>query len=135
MFQFDEFGYITPPEVHVLTLAEFERIFVFDSGRERLFRRLMDLIEDLKKLSSARFYLWVDGSFVTKKRVPRDIDIVVFFEETFLNVAFQYLIRVRRKFEPDLDIFFASPKTEKRWQEFFTSDRAGRLKGFIQFDF
>ena len=111
MFEFDEWGYITPPEPHDLTLEDFERIFVIDAERERLFRRLLDLVADVKGLGAMGFYLWIDGSFVTKKRVPRDMDVVVFFGEANITNMTKFLINILSLYEGDLDIFLQPHET------------------------
>jgi len=135
LLQFDDFGYITPYEVHNLTLEDFERIFVIDSARERLFGRLLDLVSDVKGLGATEFYLWVDGSFVTKKRVPRDIDVVVFFRESDIENMIDFLVPILSNYENDLDIFFTTEQDEWSWKEFFNTDRGYRLKGFVQLKF
>ncbi len=135
MFQFGGWGYIEPPEVHVLTLEDFERIFVIDSARERLFGRLLDLVSDLKGLGATGFYLWVDGSFVTKKRFPKDIDVVVFFRESDIENMIDFLVPILSNYENDLDIFFTTKQDEWSWKAFFSTDRGYRLKGFVQLKF
>jgi len=147
MFQFDEWGYITPPEVHVLTLEEFERTFVIDSGRERLFERLLDLVTDLKGLGATEFYFWVGGSFVTKKRVPRDIDVVCFVDYKVFRQVENQKNRLREYYDGYLDIFIEEdfPESHSKhpqtvrflidWREVFGYDRNNRRKGFIQIQF
>jgi len=105
MIQFDDLGYLIPYEVHDLTLEEFERIFVIDAERERLFKALLNLVLDLKNLGAGEFYAWVDGSFVTKKRVPRDIDVVFFIGFQNFNNANNDLASLRNRYEDSLDIF------------------------------
>ena len=144
MLQFDDFGYITPYEVHPLLLDEFERTFVIDSERERLFQRLLDLVADLKGLGATDFYLWVDGSFVTKKRVPRDIDVVFFIDYQKFETVSQHLRSLRTRYENDID-FFLSPDfpvfhpgfsdtvlRKFNWMQTFSHDRQGRKKGLLE---
>jgi len=147
MFQFDEWGYITPPEVHELTLEDFERTFVIDSARERLFGRLLDLVSAVKGLGATEFYLWVDGSFVTKKRVPRDIDVVCFLDYKIFKKVEDQKSRLREYYKDYLDVFIEEdfpeihlkyPQTVRvhmDWREMFGYDRNNRRKGFIQLQF
>ncbi len=147
MLEFNEWGYITPPGVHVLTLEDFERTFVIDAGRERLFKRLLDLVGDLKGLSATGFYLWVDGSFVTKKRVPRDVDVVCFMDNQFFEQNEKRLFGIRNHYEPDIDAFYVLnfplehpdyPQTVRDqlgWFEFLKVDRQANQKGFIEIQF
>ena len=147
MFGFDEWGYITPPELHDLTLEDFERIFVIDAERERLFRRLLDLVADVKGLGATGFYLWIDGSFVTKKRVPGDMDVVCFVDNQFFEQNEKRLFAIRNRYEPDIDAFYVLhfplehpdyPQTARDrlgWFEFLRVDRQTNFKGLIEIQF
>ncbi|MFN0173178.1 MAG: DUF6932 family protein [Saprospiraceae bacterium] len=147
MLQFDDFGYLTPYETHVLSLEDFERTFVIDTEREKLFRLLTDLVLDLKNLGAGTFYIWVDGSFVTKKRVPKDIDLVVFVNYRTYKLIDEQRLNLQERFEPQLDMFIVEDFPEEhsdysltvfdklRWQGFFGFDRAFRNKGFVQLNF
>jgi len=143
MFQFDDLGYIFPYEVHDLTLEEFERTFVIDSERERLFKALMNLVLDLKNLGAGEFYIWADGSFVTKKRVPGDIDLVCFIDYQQFEKIEPYKEVLKNRYDDWLDIFFERsfpedhPKyfttvgKQLRWKELFGYDRHFNRKGLI----
>ncbi len=147
MLQFDDFGYLLPYETHVLSLEDFERTFVIDTEREKLFRLLTDLVLDLKNLGAGTFYIWVDGSFVTKKRLPRDIDLVVFVDSEVFETMLNQLSKLRRDYEPYLDIFmvdnypevheeyYTTALEKLKWRETFGTDRQGRRKGIIQIEF
>ena len=145
--QFDDFGYLLPYEVIPLDLAAFERTFVLDAEREKLFRSLMDLVLDLKNLGAGSFYIWADGSFVTKKRVPRDIDLVVFISHIQMEKISKHRTALEIHFQDDLDIFFENDFPEDhpnhyltvgnklRWRETFCYDRLHRKKGIVQLQF
>lgn len=147
MLQFDDLGYLTPYETHVLSLEDFERTFVIDTEREKLFRLFTDLVLDLKNLGSGTFYIWADGSFVTKKRIPRDIDLVFFINFEVFEPMLSQLSKLRRDYEPHLDIFmvdnypenheeyFSTALEKLKWRETFGTDRQGRRKGIIQIEF
>lgn len=65
-----------------MTLSELEELCVsaFDEGREHwqdMFERFRLYIEDIADLGVDIPLLWVDGSFLTKKPRPADIDMVV----------------------------------------------------------
>ncbi len=147
MIQFDDLGYIIPYEVNELTLEEFERTFVIDSERERLFKALLNLILDLKNFGVGEFYAWVDGSFVTKKRIPGDIDLVCFISHLVYDKIDRERPFLREKYESTLDIFFTQDFPENhvdfrytaldqiKWKEAFCFDRVNRKKGIIQLNF
>jgi len=65
-----------------MTLAELEELCVssFDDGcehRQDMFERFRLYIEDVADLGVTIEFLWVDGSFLTEKPRPADVDVVV----------------------------------------------------------
>lgn len=147
MIRFDDLGYITPYEVHELTLGEFERTFVIDSERERLFKALMNFVLDLKNLGAGEFYIWVDGSFATKKRIPGDIDLVAFLSEKPYQRITHQLALLSSQYKDNLDAFFVVEYPENhpdfnitivqkmKWHELFGFDRQGNRKGLVNLNF
>lgn len=63
-----------PPGIHESTLEEFEKRFVEGKGirRAQIYEGMKKLIDDLRKIACKN--LFIDGSFTTNKRVPRDFD-------------------------------------------------------------
>ena len=82
--EFDNSGYLFPYKVIETDLETFESIFVsnFESSntRKKLFQNYLSYIYDFKNQISENFYQWIDGSFVTSKLNPNDIDIVTFLK-------------------------------------------------------
>ena len=131
-------GYL-PEGVHVATEAEVTFRFGTDtSRRRRLALRLRRWIELSRAVSAKR--LFVDGSFVTAKPEPNDVDAVVWLPGDF----------VRRISEGDIDaielesmlltrhpeeIFAAEDRRDwDDWLEFFgrTREADGRRKGVVE---
>lgn len=80
---FDEQGNLFPHEKIELTLSEFETMFVRSFNNERrneLFNSYISFISDLSSLVTTRFIQWVDGSFVTSKSTPNDIDLLTIID-------------------------------------------------------
>ena len=77
---FDIRGNLMPYEKVRLTLSEFEELFVhsFDkqSTRYEIFENYSKFISDFKKEITPHFIQWVNGSFVSNKKNPNDIDFV-----------------------------------------------------------
>src|SRR4051794_3951055 len=74
----DEHGFL-PPGVHDCTLEEIkERFAVFQESDRRptLFRKLENLVAEIRVTNMAR-WLVIDGSFVTAKADPNDIDLIL----------------------------------------------------------
>ena len=131
-------GYL-PDGLHIA--AEAEILFRFGSPgtrRRRLTLRLRRWIK-LARLVGAR-RLCVDGSFVSQKPVPNDIDAVILLPENFEE-------QVERGFQPAMEleemlltrrpeeIFAAEDQTDwDDWLEFFSRTREadGRRKGLVE---
>ena len=69
---FENEGYL-PVGIHLATLDEVEIRFSYTIWRRELFKHLFKLVEDLKTIGCTAVYL--DGSFITTKRIPNDMDI------------------------------------------------------------
>jgi hypothetical protein len=80
MLQFDEFGFLNPNDIIISNLDEFRNTFVFNEQRASLFGTYLEFLDELGKLDLGPFFQWVDGSFVTKKPLPRDIDMITFVD-------------------------------------------------------
>lgn len=88
-------------------LEEFRRAFAWNNHRRGLFEVYLDFLEEFKNLAPGRFYQFINGSYVSKKEFPKDIDLVTFvnFERALkLGSRLEYLEKL---FFPNLDIRFA----------------------------
>jgi hypothetical protein len=82
---FDERGNLV--ESLELNMVQFRGLFVDKwqndtSTRPPIFQAFENYVSDFKNLVTPNFVMWVDGSFVTKKDKPRDIDFVSFIDYT-----------------------------------------------------
>ena len=79
---FDEHGHLVPPAFHELSLPEFEHFLVASmpnpEPRRLLFENYLAYVNDEKKAFGCPFFHWIDGSFVTQKEFPDDVDVVTF---------------------------------------------------------
>jgi hypothetical protein len=125
----------------VYACSEAEVIFRFGSSnrrRRRLVLRLRRWIELGRQIGAQR--LLVDGSFVTAKEEPQDIDSVLFLPEDFLQ-------QLEREFAPALELeemlltrrpeelFAAEDETDwQEWVAFFSQTREAdrRRKGLVE---
>lgn len=82
--QFDFYGNLFPPQIIEIDLVTFEEVFVNSfpksKTRKKLFDDYLTYIAGFKQAISPTFYQWINGSFVTSKQNPNDIDIVTFLE-------------------------------------------------------
>lgn len=76
------------PGIHAYTFSEFEKQFIHQFStsetRQIIYQRFCDWFQQLKEILVPR-YVWLDGSFVTKKINPNDLDIVVFYRPEDIN--------------------------------------------------
>jgi hypothetical protein len=131
-------GYL-PEGVH--TCTEAEAIFVFGSSnrrRRQLALRVRRWVELGRQVGAPRLLL--DGSFVTAKEEPHDVDTVVLLPKTFSQLVEQEyapaleleeMLLTRRPEE----IFAAEDEDDwMEWVKFFSLTREldGRRKGLVE---
>lgn len=82
----DPLGYLTPYDAITADLQTLERFFVegflTSATRRQLFdayRQYTELLRDTLPTGAA-LTQWIDGSFVTGKRNPNDIDLITFVD-------------------------------------------------------
>jgi hypothetical protein len=134
--RFDDDGYIPP--IETCTEAEVVRWFGFGPRREELLERIRNWIILGRAVKARRLLL--DGSFVTAKKEPRDVDAVVLLPDDFgdqvrsgkaeaLELSDILLTR-----EPE-ELFAAEDEEDWwSWVEFFgrTREPNRRRKGLIE---
>jgi hypothetical protein len=76
-----EFPPLLPAGLHPLSEADLETLtvtnFKASTRRPKLWRSLMRFCEELRDLGIAPCRLWLNGSFLTEKVEPDDIDLIV----------------------------------------------------------
>lgn len=155
MIEFDENGFLKPYDIIETDLATIEKIFVEDvplsSTRKAIFESYLSYNEELRKIIPAGFMQWIDGSFVTKKRNPKDIDIVTFVDFEVYNANEKQIDELRRTRQTTnriIDGYFVKVYSENhknrnwydidRMQWIFTFNQVKNSKlskGFLQINF
>jgi hypothetical protein len=133
-------GYL-PEGLHRGT--EPEVVFRFGSGsrrRRRLVIRLRRWVELARKVGARR--LIVDGSFVTSKKDPEDIDAVILLPQDFAEqveggvdsaIELENMLLTR---QPE-ELFAAEDEIDwQNWVQFFSRTREwdGRQKGLVEIE-
>ena len=136
--EFNDDGYL-PEGLHVASEADVTFRFGTDTPRrKRLALRLRRWIELSRSISANR--LFVDGSFVTSKPEPNDVDAVVWLPENFVdlvsngNLEAMELESMLLNRHPE-EIFAAEDRRDwDDWLEFFSRTREsdGRRKGVVE---
>lgn len=81
MLNFDKHGNVKPYSIITISLEEFATIFTQlenQEHRQYLFEKYLDYLHELIGILKVPFFQLIDGSFITQKRLPNDIDIVSF---------------------------------------------------------
>lgn len=158
--KFDIRGNLRPYERIEVTLNEFKENFVgpFEktSSRHEIFENYIRYVEEFKKEITPKFKQWIDGSFVTNKVNPRDIDIVniVDYEiakenydllrEKFLNKdslkAYKIDAYIVRVFPAGHRDYSKTVSDLLYWEHWFGKSKKNRAKkrfpkGFIELSF
>ena len=157
---FDIRGNLKPYKKIELTFEEFKKNFVepfeIESTRHELLINYEHYLHDFRTEITPNFTQWIDGSFVTNKRNPNDIDIVTIIdfdianakkrllEEKFLNKGAikmfkidAYIVRLYPQNHPQ---YSKSLSDLLYWYHWFSKSRKSRSrkrfpKGFIEISF
>jgi hypothetical protein len=131
-------GYL-PEGIYECTLDELENTFgKSNEKRKKLFAKLLEFIHDIKSIGCDT--LFIDGSFITTKELPKDIDVLWDYEgikyenfkwesiELKLPIIFN---RYERELKYKLDIFPAKLEegaSGKLFLDFFQQIKETNLK-------
>lgn len=87
--EFSELGLITPARIVQLSTADFYHCFVGafpdSTSRPGLYKNWVQYSNELRNLLGVGFTQWVNGSFVTRKLNPNDLDLVSFLPHDFFH--------------------------------------------------
>jgi len=122
-FNFDIRGYLKPYEKIETSYKEFRDNFVlpFDqnSTRHQLFNHYEKYTQDFSERVTSNFSQWINGSFVSSKRNPGDIDIVSLIdyrvaEEKSLIIRSEFIGEaVSKKYGIDAYLLIIYPENHK----------------------
>lgn len=105
----DTLGYLTPYDAISTDLQTLEQFFVEGFPTSATRGRLFDAYRQYTKLlrdtlpTGAAMTQWIDGSFVTGKRNPNDIDLVTFIDFALYEQNESFFDRLRQlRHEPTL---------------------------------
>jgi hypothetical protein len=143
-----------PAGCHPVSTDEFKSLLVDafpdSSSRPDLFERWLAVREGIRRIVPVQAE-WINGSYVTRKQEPGDIDMIVFLDPEIdqLDAADQTLLLglvakdvtkhlhgchsfpviAYPEGHPDHDAYVAAKET---WSAFFGRDREGNPKGFLE---
>ena len=157
---FDLRGNLQPYEKVSLSLEKFENFFVNqfpdNHQRKQIFDDYLNFVHDFSAQISNQFTQWIDGSFVTAKEHPNDIDFVTFIsyelyeaKEELIDKNFR-LDGANKNYGVDAYTVRQYPKEHTKymlyrsdwvyWYHWFTKTKKNRIKkkypkGFIEIEF
>lgn len=105
---FDESGYLIPAKPIRVDLEILEKVFADNEHRRWLFDKFILLLEKLmlQNISDHVVLFWVNGSFVTRKELPKDIDAVIFIRHEVFKNQLPLLRKLQSQFEGTIDFYF-----------------------------
>lgn len=152
---FDSNGNLTPYEIINLDLKIFKKNFVdpFNNSNTRvpIFNGYLRYCSDFGEQITDDFFQWLDGSYVTAKENPSDIDLIVLVNSDTANKnsrVYNFLTifsNSKKRYFVDAYKIDVYPETDPRhketmndfkyWLDWFCKDRAGNPKGIIQIQY
>lgn len=149
MVTFNGDGHL-PPGIHLYTIEQIKQAFgsfQTTDQRPKLYKKLLELVEEAKGFDFMR-YIVIDGSFVTDKSDPGDIDLIIVVDqdimsrlETEILNPFAYNLlssrRLKRRFS--FDVFVAAENSDvlSNYINFFSRIKNGNSdgrKGIVRLD-
>ena len=157
---FDIRGNLKPYEVIEISMEKFQETFVQafeeEAIRQELFENYLNYMEAFSHLIKRNFYQWIDGSYVSNKKKPNDIDLVTILDyrdyeknKKILEKEFASFAG-RKNYKVDAYILPNYPVDHKKhiftqsdllyWRNLFGKTRVNRAKkqyekGIIQLNF
>lgn len=128
-----------PPGLHLAELDEiWERFGKGSEQRQTLFRRLQLFVDLARHVGAVRMF--IGGSYVTAELYPKDVDVVIWVGDTFLDLldkGDEYALTLELMFltrEPQEAFAVFDELGWNAWIEFFSKVRGRRnlRKGLVE---
>jgi hypothetical protein len=148
MLEFDSNGYLVPNRNIISTSDELENVFKNNKERIQIYDNYLRYIKDLKVIVTKEIKQWIDGSFVTQKVIPNDIDIVSFIDYEDYKINEKALSKFfypnsKTSYSIDAYLIIVYPDTHKKsfyyksdyaeWLTSFSKDlKTNMSKGFLE---
>ena len=152
MLEFDFDGHLKPYRAISVPSDQLEKLaeehFLMNKHRRALFMHYIFLSKELDNILTFPSFQYLDGSFVTHKSEPKDLDLVIFIDHRDFEANEKELksLLERNKnlnldcyFErlyPEEHKFFMRYKTDLLyWESLFSKTRAKKNKGFLKIEY
>ena len=101
-FSFNSRGFIMPYKKIESSVAEIEEVFVKpfpqSETRQLIFENYLDYLDEFQRLVTPDFTNWLDGSFMSKKLNPNDLDFVAFIDYRVYERKEEQIFRIVEKY-------------------------------------
>lgn len=136
------------PGIHDIVVDDLDNHFLASfagsSTRPKLIVGFKKYVAALKQVG-VKFEIWIDGSFVTEKPDPNDIDMVMFGSEAELNnlpiprrqVLLRLIDRASVRLTLGCDVLFCVAENydmRSYWRGWYGFDRSGNPKGIARLE-
>lgn len=151
MLEFDHDGHLKPyyaisiPATDIKTTLE--KYFLQTAQRQELFVHYINLLEQLVEMLDFSAFQYLDGSFVSNKMLPKDLDLVTFIDyRDFEAHENELKTLLERNKKLNLDCYFEKlyPEDHKYfirfqsdllyWESLFSKTRNRKQKGFLKIE-
>ena len=141
---FDQNGYLIPYDLLSVDWEVFYQTFGYNEHRRELLNNYERFLEALRVLLPVRHKQWIDGSFVSQKPKPGDIDVIIFVPHTHFAAIANALKNLKKVEAGSIDCYFVESfppnhpsyqigrADELTWYHFLRTDRRKRLKGSLE---
>jgi hypothetical protein len=124
---------LLPPGDHEATLEEIKERLCWNQRRREIYRGLEFVSGQLRAHQVST--IWVDGSFVTSKQRPGDVDVACEVPEGGTPDNWGWCSPARhhdlKKFQR-VDLHYCWPNEKPAMKNFFCEDRDGTPKGILR---
>lgn len=115
MLEFDKHGFLTPYDAISSDFETLESSFLFNQQRANLYLELLTLLKDFKEKDIRFVKIWINGSFISKKILPNDIDIVFFVDfSVYLQNEDYFSMLYRNRKNIDCQFISVYPENHKK---------------------
>ncbi len=119
MITFDKNGFLTPYNEISCDWETLEKTFLFNQQRADLYLELLNFLKIFKENDVFFEKIWINGSFISKKEFPNDIDIL-FFVDFSLYLQHEALFSSFYRNRKTIDCQFIAVYPEKHQKHFIT---------------
>lgn len=119
MPNFNSKGYLEPYEAIEIDLVSAEELLLWNEARREIWHNFKAFLEELEEVLQSSFVIWLNGSFVSKKEQPNDLDLVIFTDFRAYEATITKLLQLKQKYKKaKIDSYFTPHYPEKHEKKY-----------------